>query len=171
MSGESPDLFINYNKMQNHYELCYLVSASLSDEELLPLKERIAEMIKKFGGTITFEDNLGRRRLAYAINHQLQGSYLLFEFDLDGSKLNDLEKTMRLSGEVMRHIVVKRDPKAPRQQISIAERAERFAAKSEQPKEKEKEKEVTHDSDKDKGKFKLEDLDQKLDDILEGKII
>lgn len=159
--------------MQNHYELCYLVSATFSDEELIPLKERVAEMIKKFSGTITFEENLGRRRLAYPINHQQQGSYLLFEFDLDGAKLSDLEKTIRLSGEVMRHIVVKRDPKAPRQQISIAERAERFAAKAEQPKEKEieHEKEPTVESDKDKGKFKIEDLDQKLDDILEGKII
>src|SRR3989344_4581459 len=170
MSGESPDLFINYNKMQNHYELCYIVSASLSDEELIPLKERVAEFIKKFGGNITFEENLGRRRLAYAINHQLQGSYLLFEFDLDGAKLRDLEKTIRLSGEVMRHIVVKRDPKAPRQQISIAERAERFAAKAEQSKEVEPVKEPVNEGDKDKGKFKIEDLDQKLDDILEGKI-
>jgi small subunit ribosomal protein S6 len=161
--------------MQNHYELCYLVSATFSDEELIPLKERIADMIKKFGGNITFEENLGRRRLAYAINHQLQGSYLLFEFDLDGAKLKDLEKTIRLSGEVMRHIVVKRDPKAPRQQISIAERAERFAAKAEQLKEvepvKESASEGDKDKDKDKGKFKIEDLDQKLDDILEGKII
>src|SRR3989344_9050625 len=124
--------------MQNHYELCYLVSSTFSDEELIPLKERIAEMIKKFGGNITFEENLGRRRLAYAINHQLQGSYLLFQFDLEGAKLSDLEKSLRLSGEIMRHIVVKRDPKAAaHQQVSIAERAERFAAKADQPKEKE----------------------------------
>jgi len=136
--------------MQNHYELCYLVSATFSDEELIPLKERIADMIKKFGGNITFEENLGRRRLAYAINHQLQGSYLLFEFDLDGAKLRDLEKTIRLSGEVMRHIVVKR---------------------AEQSKEVEPVKEPVNEGDKDKGKFKIEDLDQKLDDILEGKII
>lgn len=157
--------------MQNHYELCYLVSATFSDEELIPLKERIAEMIKKFGGTITFEENFGRRRLAYPINHQHQGSYLLYEFDLEGGQLKELEKTIKLSGEVMRHIVVKRDPKAPRPTMSIAERAERFAAKSERTKEDENEKELINDSDKDKGKFKIEDLDQKLDDILEGKII
>jgi ribosomal protein S6 len=50
--------------MTNHYELLYLVPASYTEEELLPIKDNVAELIKKFGGRITLEDSLGKKKLA-----------------------------------------------------------------------------------------------------------
>jgi ribosomal protein S6 len=64
--------------MTNHYELLYLVPANYTEEELVPIKEKVKELIKKFKGEVTFEDTIGKKKLAYPVAKNTQGYYLLF---------------------------------------------------------------------------------------------
>jgi len=154
--------------MTNHYELLYLVPANYTEEELVPIKEKVKELIAKFKGEITFEDTYGKKKLAYPIGKNFAGYYLLYEFYLPGEKLSDLNRGLKLTKEVLRHIIVAKkfqsaSDKAAEKQAA-EKRAENLESKIDE-KEKEKEKE------KDKDKIQLKDLDQKLDEILEGDII
>lgn len=157
--------------MINHYELLYLVGANYTEEELVPLKEKVKQLVKKFEGEITLEDSLGKKKLAYPINKDNQGHYLLYEFDLDGEKLKDLDKELKLTNEVMRHIIVKRKLKTPSLLKTTAEKI-----KKEEKKEALEKTEPIKDTEKkqekdNKSKIKLEDLDKKLDEILDGDIM
>ncbi|MFA5022060.1 MAG: 30S ribosomal protein S6 [Patescibacteria group bacterium] len=151
--------------MTNHYELLYLVGANYTEEELAPIKEKVKELIKKFGGEITAEDSFGKKKLAYPIKKNYQGYYLLYEFNLDGQNLKDLTKNLKLTNEVLRHIIAKKKIKTANEIKAIEERAKKMKA-AETASEVKVEKKA-----KDEGKIKLEDLDQKLDEILEGDIM
>jgi len=153
--------------MTNHYELLYLVGANYSEEELMPIKEKIKELLKKFDGEITLEDSLGKKKLAYPIKGNHQGYYLLMEFNADGAKLKELNQNLKLTNEVLRHVIVSKKLETP----SLLKTTE-AKLKTEQ---KERESKIMpaeeHKAESDKGKIKLEDLDQRLDEILEGDIM
>jgi small subunit ribosomal protein S6 len=153
--------------MINHYELLYLVGATYTEEELSPIKEKIKSMIEKFQGEITLEDNLGKKKLAYPVKKNHQGYYLLYEFDLEGSNLKDLNQNIKLANEILRHVIVKKKLKTPSLLKATKEKLETEEKVAKEEKETAKEKRIQNDKDK----IKLEDLDEKLDQILDGDII
>ena len=153
----------------NQYELLYIVPVQYTEDELAPIKQKVRQSIEKSGGKITLEDSLGKKKLAYPIKKFFQGYYLLNHFELDGSKLISLEKNLRLTDEIMRHIIVKYEPKSAMKIEKIKE-SMRAASDTFEPTEKEeirprKEKEIEKPI-KEEEKVNLEDLDKKLDEIL-----
>ncbi|PIY78629.1 MAG: 30S ribosomal protein S6, partial [Parcubacteria group bacterium CG_4_10_14_0_8_um_filter_35_7] len=48
-----------------HYELLYIIPAKYSEKELQPVINQVIPLIKKAGGEILRDDNLGRKKLAY----------------------------------------------------------------------------------------------------------
>lgn len=155
--------------MVNHYEVCYLVGANYTEEELIPLKEKIAATIAKAGGKISLEDSLGKKKLAYPIKGNHQGYYLIYQFDLEKDKLKELDRELKLTNELLRHIITISNPQKGKfvplpTESRNDERAEEFKAEPAGKTE-------TRPAADDKGKIKLEDLDEKLDEILEGKIM
>lgn len=155
--------------MTNHYELLYLIPANYTEEELTPIKDTVLGLIKKFDGEITYEDNFGKKKLAYPIKNNHQGYYLISEFDLEGDKLKELDKNLRLTNEILRHIIVKKEVQAPglikAPTLNLGTETKVEPAKPSEDKGK-----ITKKPDE-KEKFKLEDLDEKLDEILEGDIM
>lgn len=147
--------------MTKHYELLYLVTANYTEDELVPIKEKVKDLLKKFGGEVTSEDSLGKKKLAYPINKSFQGYYLIYEFDLEGSKLAELDKNLRMTNELLRHTIVNKNFETP----SLAKITEERVEKEEIMAAEEKKEENKKD------KIKLQDLDQRLDEILEGNII
>lgn len=161
--------------MLNHYELLYLVSGSFAEDELTPIKEKVLEYIKKYEGAITFDDNFGKKKLAYPVGKEHQGYYLITEFDLDGAKLKDLEKDIKLTNEILRHMVIKKKIQAqsaavkPTLNMDIEPKVEEKVVKGKAEKPEMPKVEIKEEEEKDK--LKLEDLDDKLDEILEGDIM
>ncbi len=153
--------------MINHYELLYLVPATYTEDELAPVKEKIKKIIEKFKGEITLEDSLGKKKLSYPIKKNHQGYYLLYEFDLPGEELKGLNQNLKLTNEILRHIIVKKKLKTPSLLKATKDKLEAEEKVSEEKKETAREKKIQND----KEKVKLEDLDKKLDQILDGDII
>ncbi|MDD2807568.1 MAG: 30S ribosomal protein S6 [Patescibacteria group bacterium] len=152
--------------MVNHYEACYLVGANYTEEELIPIKEKIADLITKAGGQISLEDSLGKKKLSYPIKGNHQGYYLIYQFDLEKDKLKELDRNLKLTNELLRHMIVISNPKKGRFVPSIVENL--TEEKVENVKTEKVEAKSLAD---DQGKIKLADLDEKLDEILEGKIM
>jgi len=160
--------------MTNHYELLYLVPANYTEEELVPIKEKVKGLISKFKGEITFEDSLGKKKLAYPVAKNHQGYYLLYEFNLDGNELKNLDKELKLTNEVLRHIMVKKALKSKTLLKTTEEKLdkkleEKPIKKESKPEKNTEKKPETGSIDKDK--IKLEDLDERLDEILDGDIL
>ncbi len=164
--------------MVNHYELLYLVGSNHTEDELAPIKNKVLDIVKKHTGEITFDENFGKKRLAYPVEKNHQGYYLICEFNLEGEKLEALDREIGLTNEVLRHLVVKQPVKtsgpAKRPTLNLdlePRRDERppHLPHASHPKPVMPKVEINAEAEKDK--LKLEDLDEKLDEILEGDIM
>ena len=97
--------------MKQDYELMLVLNPALSQEENAGAREQVRELITGSGGEITTEDEWGTRRLAYSIKKAgqtyLEGIYYLFRFNLEPAAVKDIDRPLRLSEQILRHMVVK----------------------------------------------------------------
>ena len=91
------------------YELVVIAAPQLDDQGLATLNERIAGWIAAAGGTLTGTNLWGRRQLAYPIRTLREGVYVLFNFQLPSSASRELERSLRLDEQVIRHMLVRTD--------------------------------------------------------------
>lgn len=91
------------------YELVLIVVPQLDDEALATLTQRVAGWITAANGTVTGTNVWGRRNLTYAIRKQTEGIYVLINFQLTPSASRELERSLRLDEQIIRHLVVRLD--------------------------------------------------------------
>jgi small subunit ribosomal protein S6 len=89
------------------YELVMIVSPEIADEAVPATVERVQQFIAEQGGEVKGVDPWGRRRLAYPIAKHREGSYVVAQLSLDPQRLSALEENLKLSDDVIRHLVVK----------------------------------------------------------------
>lgn len=146
-----------------HYELLYLISNQYTEDEIKPLAEKVNDIIKRSGGEITFKEEWGKKRLAYSVKSFYYGYYNLVEFDLEGSKLTEVNRSLEMMNEVLRHQIVVKIVKTAAEIEKDRKIAQKIAARTVEAKKEVEEKERA----KDKRKIDLGDLDEKLDRILD----
>ena len=61
---------------------------------------------RSFGGEVVDVNHWGRRRLAYPIKRHFEGNYVVSQIRLDPGSVSDLEGGLRISEEILRHLVV-----------------------------------------------------------------
>ena len=163
----------NQEQYQEHYEILYLVPATYTADELKPITAKVATLIKEASGEITKEQDLGKQKLAYPIKLANHGYYLTYEFNLPKEKLQSLNRSLTLSSDVLRFLVTKKKIKTEEEIKREKELREKLAKKKEKEIEQfQAEKKGTKEKPKKemgKEKISLEDLDKKLDEILDTK--
>ena len=96
------------------YEVLYIVHPDLTDEEIKAVSDRYSELVTAQKGTIIKVEDWGQRRLAYDINKQGKGSYILIDFYGPGSMIKEIERNFRIDDKVLKYLTVKtRDPFDP----------------------------------------------------------
>jgi small subunit ribosomal protein S6 len=106
---------------QRIYEVMFIIDAGASDEEVTRLSDGFQQIITDQGGTITKNEIMGRRSLAYPIERKNEGIYVLFEIEGSGREIAELERRMRVNDQIIRYITVRVD--------EDRRRAEKFKAK------------------------------------------
>jgi len=91
------------------YEVMYIVDTSVTDDDVTSLSENLTQIVTDQGGTVTKNENMGRRQLAYPINRKSEGHYMLLEIDGSGKEIAELERRMRVNDLVMRYLTVRVD--------------------------------------------------------------
>jgi len=81
----------------------------VSEEELSTVISRVSDIIQRIGGSVTDIMQWGRKKMAYPIKKHSEGNYVLAKIELQPSGIKELEASLRLSGEVIRHLIVKLD--------------------------------------------------------------
>ncbi|MEO2137781.1 MAG: 30S ribosomal protein S6 [bacterium] len=90
------------------YETMIVISTLLGDEATA-LRERFVSVVKDNGGTVDTELDWGVRKLAYPIQDQTDGRYLLLEYQAEPAVVAELERTLRIADGVLRYISVQQD--------------------------------------------------------------
>jgi len=91
------------------YELMYLVQPSADEERLTAIKDRLESTITTLGGKVEKVVPPMRRRLAYELGRHREGQYGVLEFQLPADQARELDRTIRLTEDLLRYIVVRRD--------------------------------------------------------------
>lgn len=91
------------------YELVYIVDPLVSDEDVSGVTDRITGWISGRGGEITNINPWGRRRLAYPIGERREGNYIAVQMRMDPSATSDLERTLELAEDILRHLLIRLD--------------------------------------------------------------
>ncbi len=93
------------------YELVFIAQPNLDEEALNALVSRVQQVITDNQGQILKVEPMGRRKLAYPIKKYREGSYVLIQANLERAAMAELERTLKLSEDVLRHLLVRLDKK------------------------------------------------------------
>jgi small subunit ribosomal protein S6 len=86
------------------YEVLVIVDPRPTDEEVAALLEQLGGQLKTLGAEVTKVDNWGKRRLAYDIRKQREGTYAVFEVSAEPSMVKEFERQVRLNENVLRFV-------------------------------------------------------------------
>lgn len=90
------------------YELLFFVDPTITDEARAGVMKRIEVALTENGGQVDNVDNWGKRKLAYEINGLTDGDYTLVDFHADPAAVAELDRVLRITDAVVRHMIVKR---------------------------------------------------------------
>jgi small subunit ribosomal protein S6 len=86
------------------YELMVIFDGGLDDAAAQAWVKSIADQIAAKGGSVHGKpDWWGKRRFAYEIDHKTEGYYVVYNLLAEGGALDDLERSLRLADDVVRH--------------------------------------------------------------------
>jgi len=91
------------------YELVVVISPEVADDDVPSTIEKVNQLVTTRGGAILETDHWGKRRLAYPIDNLREGNYVLTRFKLEPKAVAELEASLRMAGEILRHLVVRLD--------------------------------------------------------------
>src|SRR5204863_2806209 len=106
----------------------FIVDPDAGDEDVLKLSEGVQKIITGQGGSIVKTEMMGKRKLAYEINHKKDGTYVLLEVEGSGGEIAEVERRMRVNDQILRYMTVRVD-EARRRADKLKERRARKAAK------------------------------------------
>ena len=91
------------------YELMLVLKPDVPDERTQAVIDRTTRGIVTAGGSILKVSPWGRRRLAYAIGQHREGSYHIVLFESPPEAISELEHSLLITEEVLRHLVTRDD--------------------------------------------------------------
>ena len=98
---------------QTYYETMYILRPDIAEDEVNNHIEKYNKLLEEYGGTILDSQMRGKRRLAYQISKHREGIYVQLSHQGDGQHVSKIEKSMRLSEDVIRYMTVKQEGPLP----------------------------------------------------------
>jgi small subunit ribosomal protein S6 len=98
--------------VRRDYEIGFILNPEVSEEQTRAILERIEQVVANHDGQVLKVNQWGRRRLAYPIDHHRDGYYVFIDTILTPETIAELDRTLKVSEEVLRHLIKRRDPKA-----------------------------------------------------------
>ncbi len=92
----------------NKYESVVIINPNLDENALKALQDKFVELINKNGKVEKVED-MGKRKLAYDIKKNSEAIYTVFHFEAKPELIAELERVYRITDDVLKFIVVKKD--------------------------------------------------------------
>ncbi len=86
------------------YEVLVIIDPRPTDEEAAQLLTQLGENFTALGAEVEKIDNWGKRRLAYEIRKQREGTYAVFEVNAEPSAVKEFERQLRLNENVLRFL-------------------------------------------------------------------
>ncbi len=89
------------------YEAMLIAIPELDEDQVGNTLSRFQTIIERTGGEVRNVNQWGRRRLAYEIDNRSDGFYSVMEFTAGDRTITELKRILRVSDDVLRHVIVK----------------------------------------------------------------
>lgn len=90
----------------SNYELMFIISSVLTDEERVKVLEEFKALLTSFGATVNKESEQGKKKFAYPIKKQSEGEYFVYNISMPKDKLIELQKDLNVSKTIIRAIII-----------------------------------------------------------------
>lgn len=112
------------------YEIAFITAPNTAEDDLSKLNSQIEQIVADRGGKITKVDNWGRRKLAYRIGKFDEGVYTFVYLEGSGKEIAEVERRLRVTDFVIRHLTVRTDEALKRAQKLKSKRKVSLAPRS-----------------------------------------
>ena len=96
------------SEILNAYESVLVISSKLSDEEIEAVREKFKALIEKHA-TLDSVDVWGKRKLAYPIDKETEGYYVLFNFTSKADFPAELDRIYKITDGVIRSLIIRKE--------------------------------------------------------------
>jgi small subunit ribosomal protein S6 len=107
------------------YESTFIIRHDMSTQQVEQLAESFSDIIKNNGGDVPKTEHWGLKTLAYRINKNRKGHYVFFNLDAPSAAVQEYERNLRLSEDVLRYLTVRVDELDPEPSPMMQVRASR----------------------------------------------
>ncbi len=106
------------------YETICIIDPDLSQDERIPIYERLSELVPQQGGFVVTQDEWGNQRLAYEIKKKARGYYVRLDYCGTGAVVDEMERFFRIDDRVLKYMTIQLEEDADVESI----KAEMLAA-------------------------------------------
>jgi small subunit ribosomal protein S6 len=103
------------------YELMLVLRPDTADDRVQQILDRTTRGIAESEGQVVKVSPWGRRRLAYPISGHREGSYFIVVFDAPSESIDELERGLNITEEIMRHLITRIERPASRRAARAGE--------------------------------------------------
>jgi small subunit ribosomal protein S6 len=103
------------------YEVVYILDPALDESAVTAKLEKLHDLATSLGGEVSEVDHWGTRQLAYPIQKQSSGYYVVAQFTAAAEALPEYERLLRLDGDIMRYLLVLNEGEPTSGQSLVAE--------------------------------------------------
>ena len=89
------------------YELMVILDPDLEERTVAPSLDQFLGVIRQAGGSVDKVDVWGRRRLAYEIDHKVEGIYAILDVTAEPASVKELDRQLNLNEAVLRTKVLR----------------------------------------------------------------
>jgi small subunit ribosomal protein S6 len=97
----------------NKYEIVYIFRSSLASEELESKLENFHSLLTRDAGQISAVEHWGKRQLAYPVDKERNGNYVVAQFETEPDSLPDFERILKLDDQILRYLIVLSEGELP----------------------------------------------------------
>src|SRR5437764_12713350 len=91
------------------YENVFIARQDISGAEVDALADTFTQLVAEQGGEVKKREYWGLRNLAYRMNKNRKGHYVLFNIEAPAPAIAELERTMRINEDVIRYLTLRVD--------------------------------------------------------------
>ena len=111
----------------NHYETVYVVHPAIQEGRLNDIVTKFHNKLSKLKGEVLYIENWGKKKLAYAIDKQKYGTYILCQYAIAGEYVKQVSQELELNPNILRYLITKiesSDVKEGSNQLEIKENSD-----------------------------------------------
>tara|TARA_B100000029_G_C17199250_1_gene823735 strand:- start:167 stop:673 length:507 start_codon:yes stop_codon:yes gene_type:complete len=145
------------------YENVFITRQELGDKDIKGVISNLTAILKKSNASVMHTEMWGLRNLAYKIDKNKKGHYIMLQIEGDGAAIKELERNMRIDENIIRFLSLKIDSISQEPSIMVKKTLEPKIEENEKEIKKNKKKKISPSDEKEADSKKLQKTSKNIE--------